>query len=242
MKTLHKPMTNLQKQKLFSYYQSSFFRRGRPTLNRLQNLFLYERKNTHPFFPPRMAKIKSKSFYGIKTEMILQGMRKASQKRIAQANKEFSILLSSQFVRLMLLLPMMYLSYRLGKQFYIEYQSYYYKEYYIHPVAPIKDDFKVYIGSVIRRILTDREVERTGVEFLSKLFLDPNTHEAAVILLKNVLKDPRFVQEGKTFGIDLISNVIRSSQCEEDFKNIVIKSLEDEAIKKQTVEILKYIV
>jgi len=57
-----------------------------------------------------------------------------------------------------------------------------------------------------------------------------------------VLNDPRFVQEGKFFGVDLISGVIRSPQCEEDFKQIVVKTLEDESVKKQTVEILRYIV
>ena len=81
-----------------------------------------------------------------------------------------------------------------------------------------------------------------GTEFLSRLFTEPHTHEAAVILLKNVLNDPRFVQEGKFFGVDLISGVIRSPQCEEDFKQIVVKTLEDESVKKQTVEILRYIV
>ena len=57
-----------------------------------------------------------------------------------------------------------------------------------------------------------------------------------------MLNDPRFVQEGKFFGVDLISGVIRSPQCEEEFKQIVVKTLDDESIKKQTVEILRYIV
>jgi hypothetical protein len=62
-------------------------------------------------------------------------------------------------------------------------------------------------------VLTDPEVEKRGVEFLCKLFLEPATHEAAVILLKNVLNDPRFVGEGRVFGVDLISNIINNPEC-----------------------------
>jgi hypothetical protein len=98
------------------------------------------------------------------------------------------------------------------------------------------------VASVVRELLTDKEVEKEGTEFLSRLFTHAQTHEAGVILLKNVLNDSRFVEEGKMFGVDLISGVIRSPICEEDFKNIVIKTLEDESVKKQTVEILRYIV
>jgi hypothetical protein len=161
---------------------------------------------------------------------------------MAWARNEARILMSSRIIQFMLITPLMYLSYRLGKQLYIEYHSYYYPGRYFRPATPIKDRFKLYVASVVREILTDKEVEKEGTEFLSRLFTDPQTHEAAVILLKNVLNDPRFVQEGKLFGVDLISGVIRSPQCEEDFKSIVIKTLEDESVKKQTVEILRYIV
>jgi hypothetical protein len=39
----------------------------------------------------------------------------------------------------------------------------------------------------VAEILNDKEVEKEGVQFLSRLFTDKETHEAAVILLKNVL-------------------------------------------------------
>lgn len=68
---------------------------------------------------------------------------------------------------------------------------------------------KMHVAGVVREILTDSKVEEEGTKFLSKLLTNPETHEAAVILLKNVLKDPRFVEEGKLFGVDLLTNVIR---------------------------------
>jgi len=70
----------------------------------------------------------------------------------------------------------------------------------------------------VGELLNDKEVNQEGLNFLSRLFVDPQTHEAAVILLKNVLKDPRFVDESKSFGVDLISSIISSSQSQEDFK------------------------
>ena len=134
------------------------------------------------------------------------------------------------------------MSYKLGRQIYIEYQSYRYPGYYIQPATPIIDKVKNYTASVIGEILTDKEVEQRGVDFLSKLFTQPQTHEAAVILLKNVLKDDRFINEGKVFGVDLITNVIRTPQCQEDFKLLVINTLQREEVRIETVELLRYII
>lgn len=63
-----------------------------------------------------------------------------------------------------------------------------------------------------------------------------------MILLKNVLKDPRFVEEGRLFGIDLISNIVKSPLIQEDFKQLVIRTLTQESVRKETVEVLRYIV
>jgi hypothetical protein len=68
-----------------------------------------------------------------------------------------------------------------------------------------------YVGNLVGDILNDKEVEKEGLNFLSKLFVDPQTHEAAVLLLKNVLNDPRFVDESKNFGVDLISSILRTA-------------------------------
>jgi hypothetical protein len=56
----------------------------------------------------------------------------------------------------MLITPLMYLSYRLGKQLYIEYHSYYYPGRYIRPATPIKDRVKLYVASLVKELLTDK--------------------------------------------------------------------------------------
>jgi hypothetical protein len=43
LSTLRNPMNSMQKQRLLSYYNSKFFRKGKPTLNRLQNMLLHQR-------------------------------------------------------------------------------------------------------------------------------------------------------------------------------------------------------
>ena len=43
LSTLRNPMNSMQKQRLLSYYNSQFFRKGKPTLNRLQNMLLHQR-------------------------------------------------------------------------------------------------------------------------------------------------------------------------------------------------------
>ena len=63
-----------------------------------------------------------------------------------------------------------------------------------------------------------------------------------MILLKNVLKDDRFINEGKVFGVDLITSVIRTPQCQEDFKLLVINTLQREEVRIETVELLRYII
>ena len=97
------------------------------------------------------------------------------------------------------------------------------------------------MGDVVGDVLTDKQVEQRGLDFLSKLFVHAQTHEAAVILLKNVLSDPRFVEEGRLFGVDLIVNVVKTPQVVEEFKQLVMSTLQSEQVRKETVELLRYI-
>ena len=57
-------------------------------------------------------------------------------------------------------------------------------------------------------LLTDKTIYGEGLNFLEKLFLDEQSHEAGVKLLTQVLQDPRFMDEAKVFGTDLIAWVL----------------------------------
>ena len=50
------------------------------------------------------------------------------------------------------------------------------------------------------------------------------------------------MEEGKLFGIDLLTNVIRDPKIQEDVKLLVVKTLKEEDVNKETVQLLKYIV
>ena len=56
-----------------------------------------------------------------------------------------------------------------------------------------------------------------------------------------MLKDPRFVQASKEFGTDLIAWVILQDEAQEEFKKLIVKTLVDNRVQNETVQILKYI-
>ena len=56
-----------------------------------------------------------------------------------------------------------------------------------------------------------------------------------------MLKDPRFVQASKEFGTDLIAWVILQDEAQEEFKKLIVKTLADNRVQNETVQILKYI-
>lgn len=49
------------------------------------------------------------------------------------------------------------------------------------------------------------------------------------------------MKEAQVFGVDLIEWVIKQKEIEEDFKDLVIKTLDDESVKAETLNVLEYI-
>jgi len=88
---------------------------------------------------------------------------------------------------------------------------------------------------------TFKDLEKEGVSYIENIFKAKDTHEASLVLLKNVLKDPRFVEESKTFGLDLILHVINTPECKKDVQDMILDVVKHEDVKKETVEILKYV-
>ncbi|CDW72029.1 UNKNOWN [Stylonychia lemnae] len=231
------PMSSHQKQQLYSFYNFTRFRKTKPTLNRLQNMILHQ-KQLYNLRQPKIHMPHFDNYFQKLKYQFMQGMIRRGN----YIKKEILLLASSRILQFLSLIPICYLSYNVGRQAYISYLSYQYPGYYTKPATPIKDKFKRYVATLVGNTLRDPQVEKEGLNFLSKLFMEPQTHEAGVYLLKNVLNDPRFVEEGKIFGIDLISSILRSKQCEQDFIKIVMTTLQQEKVKKETVELLRYIV
>ena len=91
------------------------------------------------------------------------------------------------------------------------------------------------MGSVIGEVLADEKVNTHGLNFLDRMFRHPQTHEAGQFLLINVLNDPRFINASQIFGTDLITWVIQQDPAQEEFKKLIIKTLQDETVKNETV-------
>ena len=98
-----------------------------------------------------------------------------------------------------------------------------------------------YMGGVIGEVLADERVNTHGLNFLDRMFRHPQTHEAGQFLLINVLKDPRFINQSRVFGTDLISWVIMQDPAQEEFKKLVVRTLQDESVKNETIKVLEYI-
>ena len=97
------------------------------------------------------------------------------------------------------------------------------------------------MGSVIGEVLADEKVNKHGLDFLDRAFRHPQTHEAGQFLLVNVLKDPRFINQSRIFGTDLITWVIKQDPAQEEFKKLIVRTLQDESVKQETVNVLKYL-
>lgn len=112
---------------------------------------------------------------------------------------------------------------------------------FIKPEISFWERTRIYVASIVHEILHDPEIEQEGLNYLDKVFRHPQTQEAGLALLTQVLKDKRFMDEAQIFGTDLISFVLLREQIKQDFKNLVIKTLEDEEVKKETINVLEYI-
>lgn len=91
------------------------------------------------------------------------------------------------------------------------------------------------MGSVIGEVLDDERVNEHGLNFLDRMFRHPQTHEAGQFLLINVLTDRRFIHSSRIFGTDLITWVIAQDPAQEEFKKLIMRTLQDETVRQETV-------
>ena len=160
-------MNSLQKQRLLSYYTSQLFRKGKPTINRVQNLIIQQkihRKLDATHRPPK---------FNSSTERWLYYFRQGVSLRWQALRGRTSVLFASRWFRVMMSIPMMYLCFLVGKQIQIEQINSQQPAYYIKSATPIKDQLKGYTASVIGEVLNDKRVEAEGLNFLARLFTDP---------------------------------------------------------------------
>lgn len=57
-------------------------------------------------------------------------------------------------------------------------------------------------------LTASQEVKKHGLSYLERMFKSKQVHEALLKLIKGGVKDERFVQDSKKFGIHWISDII----------------------------------
>lgn len=57
-------------------------------------------------------------------------------------------------------------------------------------------------------MIPSNEIRKEGISLLEKMFKDKSVHQSVIYLLKNTVKDEKFVQEARPYGIDLVSKSV----------------------------------
>ena len=66
-------------------------------------------------------------------------------------------------------------------------------------------------------------------------------HDASLYLLKNSVKDSRFVAESRVFGKELIGDVVQEPLFRRGIKEFVIEQIHKEKVKTESTELLKFV-
>ena len=95
--------------------------------------------------------------------------------------------------------------------------------------------------NVAQKIILDQRVYENGVSFVSKLFNEKQTQEAAVILLKDVLKDERFIFHSQIWAVDLLAWAVKQQGIINSTKTLFENVLKEEKVISETVNLFKYV-
>ncbi len=78
-------------------------------------------------------------------------------------------------------------------------------------------------------IFTSSEAENAGLILVKNLFNHEKTKDAAILLLADVLKDPKFLFEGTEFGKNLLIEILKQPQIKEEiiltFNKVLLSEL-----------------
>ena len=171
--------------------------------------------------------------------------------KIQYVRGELRTLFRSRIFQLMLTIPCLFITLKSYLFFKAMYDDYKPEEgdggkkattKFVKPKESYWNQFREQTADVVHALLTDPTIEKEGLNFLTMAFTHDQTKEAGLVLLTQVFKDPRFIHEGKVFGVELIEWVLRQPSIEQDFKTLVLRVLDSKEVKDETVNVLDYIV
>ena len=149
--TLRQPKTALQRSRLLAYYTSKLFQDQKYMQHLMKN-------------PPVFKYPQERMWWAFKNSL---------GRKVNFVGREVMVLLNSRILQFMSIVPAIYVTYKLGHQIYIEYQTIQPPLYYVRPSIPITETLKKYLVSVIGDVFRDATVEKEAQNFLSRLLLEP---------------------------------------------------------------------
>jgi len=96
----------------------------------------------------------------------------------------------------------------------------------------------LYLGEILR----SDDMVKAGADLISGLFKQEMFYNGVLELLINVLRDPIFIEETKTFGKDLFGKILEDDDFQREVINLVEKILHLTQMKIEGMEIFKYII
>lgn len=82
-------------------------------------------------------------------------------------------------------------------------------------------------------------IEKAGQKYLDLTFREKEVHRASIDLLNYAIKEESFVKKSRTYGIELINDVVKDPEFQRDCKIMSLTVVRHDDVKKASVELLK---
>ena len=106
-----------------------------------------------------------------------------------------------------------------------------------------KQWLKASLTSLVIEVVASGDVKKQGLSYLERMFKNKQVHESLIILLKGGVKDNRFVDDSKKFGIDWIAKTITAPKSKDSLKELVNETfVKDQRVIQESVNVAKYFV
>jgi hypothetical protein len=80
--------------------------------------------------------------------------------------------------------------------------------------------------------------EKAGQKYLDLTFREKNVHKASIDLLNYAIKEESFVKKSRTYGIELINDVVMDQQFQKASKVLSLAVVRHDDVKKASVDLL----
>lgn len=107
----------------------------------------------------------------------------------------------------------------------------------------LKKYLRACLTNIVVDIVAGKQVQKEGLSYLERMFKAKQVHSSLITLLKGGVKDSRFVDQSKRFGIDWIQYTITSAESKTTLKDLVSATfVRDRRVQQQGADLCKWFV